>query len=63
MESGDEVALTPLSELYSKKLIEGSFFMLILSRVCADFYDNLHNLLHRIFPKDLGSFLDVPDAI
>ena len=37
--------------------------MLILSRVCADFYDKKHNLLHRIFPKDLGSFLDVPDAI
>ena len=63
MESGDEVALTPLSELYSKKLIEGSFFMLILSRVCADFYDKKHNLLHRITASDLGVFRDVPEAI
>ena len=37
--------------------------MLILSRVCADFYDKNHNLLHRITARDLGSFRTVPEAV
>ena len=37
--------------------------MLILSRVCADFYDKKHNLVHRITASDLGVFRDVPEAI
>ena len=37
--------------------------MLLLSRVCADFYDKNHNLLHRITARDLGSFRTVPEAV
>jgi hypothetical protein len=37
--------------------------MLILSRVCADFYDKRNNLLFRITPSDLGLFVDAPEAI
>ena len=37
--------------------------MRILSRVCADFYDGNHNLIHRITRRDLGLYYDVPDAI
>ena len=37
--------------------------MLILSRVCADFYDKRNNLLFRITQKDLGLFVDAPEAI
>ena len=37
--------------------------MLILSRVCADFYDKRNNLLFRITQKDLGLFVDTPEAI
>ncbi len=33
--------------------------MLILSRVCAEFYDKHNNLLDRITPRDLGSFREV----
>ena len=37
--------------------------MLILSRVCADFYDRNNHLLHRFIAPDLGRFLDVPESI
>ena len=37
--------------------------MLILSRVCADFYDKNRNLLHRITPRDLNLFQDAPESI
>ena len=37
--------------------------MLILSRVCADFYDKRRNRLFRITHQDLGLFLDAPDSI
>ena len=37
--------------------------MLILSRVCADFYDRNNHLLHRFIATDLGRFLDVPESI
>ena len=37
--------------------------MLILSRVCADFYDKRNNLLFRITQKDLGLFVDAPETI
>ena len=37
--------------------------MLILSRVCADFYDKRNNLLFRITQKDLGLFVDAPEGI
>ena len=37
--------------------------MLILSRVCADFYDQNRNLLHKIAPADLGFFHDAPESI
>ena len=37
--------------------------MLILARVCADFYDKNRNLLHRITPRDLGTFHEAPDSI
>ncbi len=37
--------------------------MLILSRVCADFYDQNRNLLHKITPADLGLFHDAPESI
>ena len=37
--------------------------MLILSRVCADFYDQNRNLLHKITPVDLGLFHDAPESI
>ena len=37
--------------------------MLILSRVCADFYDGNRNLIHRITQRDLGLYYDAPDAI
>ena len=37
--------------------------MLILSRVCADFYDRRNTLLFRISPNDLGLFVDAPEAI
>ena len=37
--------------------------MLILSRVCADFFDRNNNLLHRIVASDLGHYRDVPEAI
>ena len=37
--------------------------MLILSRVCADFYDQNRNLLHKITPADLGLFHDAPENI
>ena len=34
--------------------------MLILARVCADFYDKNRNLLHRITPRDLNLFQNAP---
>ena len=37
--------------------------MLILSRVCADFYDRKRNLIHRITRSDLGLFVDAPEGI
>ena len=37
--------------------------MLILSRVCADFYDQNRNLLHKITQTDLGLFHDAPESI
>ena len=37
--------------------------MLILARVCADFYDKNRNLLHRIIPRDLNLFREVPESI
>jgi len=37
--------------------------MLILSRVCADFYDRRNTLLFRISPQDLGLFVDAPESI
>ena len=37
--------------------------MLILARVCADFYDKNRNLLHRILPVHLGTFHEAPDSI
>ena len=37
--------------------------MLILARVCADFYDKNRNLLHRITPRDLNLFQDAPESI
>ena len=37
--------------------------MLILARVCADFYDKNRNLLHRITPRDLNLFKDAPESI
>ena len=37
--------------------------MLILARVCADFYDRNRNLLHRITPRDLNLFREVPESI
>ena len=37
--------------------------MLILARVCADFYDKKRNLIHRITQRDLGVFRDVPESI
>ena len=37
--------------------------MLILARVCADFYDRKRNLLHRITPRDLNLFREVPESI
>ena len=37
--------------------------MLILARVCADFYDKNRNLLHRIAPRDLNLFREVPESI
>ena len=37
--------------------------MLILSRVCAEFYDKNRKRLHRITPKDLGCFCEVPEEI
>ena len=37
--------------------------MLILARVCADFYDRNRNLLHRITQRDLGTFHEAPESI
>jgi len=37
--------------------------MLILARVCADFYDKNGVLLHRITQHDLGNFREAPDSI
>ncbi len=37
--------------------------MLILSRVCAEFYDKHNNLLDRINPRDLGTFREIADAV
>ena len=37
--------------------------MLILARVCADFYDKNRNLLNRITPRDLNLFQDAPESI
>jgi hypothetical protein len=37
--------------------------MLILSRVCADFYDKRSNLLFRLTRNDLGLFVDAPESI
>ena len=37
--------------------------MLILSRVCADFYDSRRNLLFRITPHDMGLFVDAPESV
>ena len=37
--------------------------MLILARVCADFYDRNRNLLHRITPRDLNLFHEAPESI
>jgi len=37
--------------------------MLILSRVCAEFYDKHNNLLDRITAKDLGIFREISDTV
>ena len=37
--------------------------MLILSRVCADFYDKNRKRLGRITRKDLGVFFDIPEDV
>ena len=37
--------------------------MLILSRVCADFYDKNRNRIHRITQEDLGHYRNAPDNI
>ena len=37
--------------------------MLMLSRVCADFYDTHRKLLFRITRNDLGLFVDAPESI
>ena len=37
--------------------------MLILSRVCADFYNRKGELIHRITPRNRLSFHEAPDAI
>ena len=37
--------------------------MLILARVCADFYNKNRTLLGRIVPRDLGRFIELPDDI
>ncbi len=37
--------------------------MLILPRVCADFYDQNRNLLFKITQDDLGMFIDAPERI
>ncbi len=37
--------------------------MLILSRVCAEFYDKHNNLLGRITPRDLGTFREISDRM
>ena len=37
--------------------------MLILSRVCAEFYDKHNNLLGRITSRDLGTFREISDAV
>ena len=37
--------------------------MLILARVCADFHDKNRDLLHRITPRDLNLFREVPESI
>ena len=37
--------------------------MLILSRVCAEFYDKHNNLLGWITPRDLGTFREISDAV
>ena len=37
--------------------------MLLLSRVCADFYDRNRALLFRITRNDLGTFVDAPESI
>ena len=37
--------------------------MLILARVCADFYDKNRKLLHRITPRDLNLFREVPESV
>ena len=37
--------------------------MLILARVCADFYYKHRNLLGRIVPTDLGKFIDLDESV
>ena len=37
--------------------------MLMLSRVCADFYDTHRKLLFRITRNELGLFVDAPESI
>ena len=37
--------------------------MLILSRVCADFYDKRNTFLFRITQQDIGLFVDAPEVI
>ena len=37
--------------------------MMIVSYVCADFYDKNCNLIHRITREDLGDFNYPPDSI
>lgn len=37
--------------------------MLILSRVCADFFNKKGELVHRVTPQNRLTFHDAPDAI
>ena len=37
--------------------------MLIVSRVCADFFDDNNNIVFSIKPKDLGNFISAPDDL
>ncbi len=37
--------------------------MLILSRVCVDFHDADHHVIHRVTPANRLTFHEAPDAI